>query len=32
VKTPGVLDGMGLSGLGKSQAAIEELREKGLAD
>jgi catechol 2,3-dioxygenase-like lactoylglutathione lyase family enzyme len=30
-KTPGVLDGMGLSGLAKSQAALAELREKGLA-
>jgi lactoylglutathione lyase len=30
-KTAAVLDGMGLSGLGKSQAALAELREKGLA-
>jgi catechol 2,3-dioxygenase-like lactoylglutathione lyase family enzyme len=30
-KTVAVLDGMGLSGLGKSQAALAELREKGLA-
>lgn len=31
-KTAGVLRGMGLGGLGKTRAAIEELREKGLAD
>jgi len=31
-KTPGVLRGMGLEGLAKAPAAIEELREKGLAD
>ena len=31
-KPPAVLDGMGLTGLGKSPSAIEELREKGLAD
>jgi lactoylglutathione lyase len=30
-KTAAVLDGMGLSGLGKSQAALAELRENGLA-
>jgi lactoylglutathione lyase len=29
-KTPGVLGGMGLEGLGKTPAALEELREKGL--
>ena len=29
-KTPGVLDGMGLEGLEKSQAALRELSEKGL--
>ncbi|HLM09634.1 MAG TPA: VOC family protein [Thermoleophilaceae bacterium] len=29
-KAPQVLSGMGLEGLGKSQAAREELREKGL--
>ena len=31
-KTAGVLRGMGLAGLDKTPAAIEELREKGLAD
>jgi lactoylglutathione lyase len=30
-KTPSVLAGMGLEGLGKSQKARRELREKGLA-
>jgi hypothetical protein len=30
-KTPEVLAGMGLDGLGKSEAALRELREKGLA-
>jgi len=30
-KTPGVLAGMGLDGLGKTEAALEELRAKGLA-
>jgi len=30
-KTPAVLAGMGLDGLEKSPAALEELREKGLA-
>ena len=30
-KTAGVLDGMGLAGLGKSPEALEQLREKGLA-
>ena len=30
-KTPEVLDGMGLGGLEKSQRALAELREKGLA-
>jgi catechol 2,3-dioxygenase-like lactoylglutathione lyase family enzyme len=29
-KTAAVLAGMGLEGLGKSQAALQELREKGL--
>jgi catechol 2,3-dioxygenase-like lactoylglutathione lyase family enzyme len=29
-KTPAVLDGMGLAGLGKSDSALRELREKGL--
>jgi catechol-2,3-dioxygenase len=29
-KTPGVLRGMGLEGLGKSDAAQQELRDKGL--
>jgi lactoylglutathione lyase len=29
-KTEGVLRGMGLGGLGKSEAALDELREKGL--
>jgi catechol 2,3-dioxygenase-like lactoylglutathione lyase family enzyme len=29
-KAPGVLTGMGLDGLDKSEAALEELREKGL--
>ena len=31
-KTPEVLRGMGLGSLGKSRAALAELREKGLAD
>jgi catechol 2,3-dioxygenase-like lactoylglutathione lyase family enzyme len=31
-KVPGVLRGMGLAGLGKTGAAVDELREKGLAD
>jgi catechol 2,3-dioxygenase-like lactoylglutathione lyase family enzyme len=31
-KTAGVLRGMGLGGLGKTPAAFEELREKGLTD
>jgi hypothetical protein len=31
-KAPGVLAGMGLEGLGKSEAAHRELAEKGLAD
>jgi catechol 2,3-dioxygenase-like lactoylglutathione lyase family enzyme len=31
-KEPRVLDGMGLSGLQKSNAALDELRAKGLAD
>ena len=31
-KTPGVLRGMGMGNLGKSEAAEAELREKGLAD
>ena len=31
-KTPGVLAGMGLGGLEKSEHAVEELRAKGLAD
>lgn len=31
-KTPGVLAGMGLEDLGKTEAALEELRAKGLAD
>jgi hypothetical protein len=30
-KTPEVLAGMGLDGLGKSEPALRELREKGLA-
>jgi lactoylglutathione lyase len=30
-KTPEVLAGMGLDGLGKSESALRELREKGLA-
>ena len=30
-KAPQVLEGMGLAGLGKSESAREELREKGLA-
>jgi lactoylglutathione lyase len=30
-KTPEVLAGMGLEGLGKSESALRELREKGLA-
>ena len=29
-KTPGVLAGMGLQGLGKTDEALEELRERGL--
>jgi hypothetical protein len=29
-KTPGVLAGMGLDGLEKSESALAELREKGL--
>lgn len=31
-KTPRILSGMGMSGLEKSERAIEELRAKGLAD
>jgi catechol 2,3-dioxygenase-like lactoylglutathione lyase family enzyme len=31
-KTPRILDGMGLSGLDKSERALDELRAKGLAD
>ncbi|HEV2776550.1 MAG TPA: VOC family protein [Solirubrobacteraceae bacterium] len=31
-KTPGVLRGMGLGALRKTPAAVEQLREKGLAD
>lgn len=31
-KTPRILEGMGLDGLGKSERALEELRAKGLAD
>jgi predicted enzyme related to lactoylglutathione lyase len=31
-KTPRILDGMGLGGLEKSDRALGELREKGLAD
>ena len=31
-KTAAVLRGMGLGGLGKTPAAVEELRDKGLAD
>ena len=31
-KTPRILEGMGLDGVGKSEHAIEELRAKGLAD
>ena len=31
-KTPGVLDGMGLTGLEKTPEALEELRRKGLSD
>ena len=31
-KTPRVLEGMGLAGLEKSQRALAELRDKGLAD
>jgi catechol 2,3-dioxygenase-like lactoylglutathione lyase family enzyme len=30
-KAPGVLRGMGLGGLGKTEAALDELRSKGLA-
>ena len=32
MKTGRVLDGMGLAGLGKSERALGELREKGLVD
>jgi len=31
-KAPRILDGMGLSGLAKSEKALDELRAKGLAD
>jgi hypothetical protein len=31
-KTARVLEGMGLTGLEKSERAVNELREKGLAD
>jgi lactoylglutathione lyase len=31
-KTERILDGMGLAGLDKSERALDELREKGLAD
>jgi lactoylglutathione lyase len=31
-KAPGVVRGMGLGGLGKTAAAVEELRAKGMAD
>ena len=31
-KTPRILEGMGLAGLGKSERALDELRAKGLAD
>ena len=31
-KTAAVLRGMGVAGLGKTPAAMDELREKGLAD
>jgi len=31
-KTPGVLRGMGLAGLGKTDAALRELRDKGMTD
>ncbi len=31
-KTPSVLRGMGLDGIGKSDSALSELREKGLSD
>jgi len=31
-KTPAVLRGMGLDGLGKAERALAELRDKGLAD
>jgi hypothetical protein len=31
-KTPAVLRGMGLEGLGKSERALAELRDKGLTD
>lgn len=31
-KTPRILEGMGLDGLGKSERAVGELRAKGLAD
>ena len=31
-KTPRVLEGMGIAGLGKSERALAELRAKGLAD
>jgi hypothetical protein len=30
-KTPAVLHGMGLDGLGKSESALNELRAKGLS-
>ena len=31
-KTDPILEGMGLGGLGKTEGALAELREKGLAD
>jgi catechol 2,3-dioxygenase-like lactoylglutathione lyase family enzyme len=31
-KTPRILEGMGLAWLGKSEGALQELRDKGLAD
>jgi catechol 2,3-dioxygenase-like lactoylglutathione lyase family enzyme len=31
-KAPRILEGMGLAGLGKSERAVAELRDKGLAD
>src|SRR5215831_8222153 len=31
-KAPRILDGMGMSELGKSERAVDELRAKGLAD